>query len=484
MQIRAVIFAIGIMVALLGAAMIPSALLDIADQSDQWPIFLVSAAVSILIGSGLAVLSGGAPPSSGAREAFLLTVVIWIALPLIATIPFISYGMSFTDSMFETVSGLTTTGATVMTGLDTTARGILLWRAILQWIGGIGIIVTAIVILPMLRVGGMQLFQIESSDMSGKFLPRITEITAQTGIVYLIISMICAMTYAFCGMTAFDAITHSMTTMSAGGFSTHDASFGYFADTPAAYAATVFMFIAGLPFSLLTLLILHGRWRPFANDPQPRLYFWLAIGFATVIVVWHEAVVDPPVFDHIFHGFRQALFNIISIMTGTGYASAPYDTWGGPAAVIFLIATFLGGCAGSAACGIKMFRLEISFKAVTAYAAQIVRPNRIVRVRYAGRVVSSDTLQSVMVFVFLYMATFVIAAVLLSLTGMDTLSSISGAATSISNVGPGLGPEIGPSSTFQGIPEPAKWVCLTAMLLGRLEFVSVFTLMTARFWRG
>lgn len=484
MQIRAVIFAIGIMVALLGAAMIPSALLDIADRSDQWPIFLVSAAVSILIGAGLAVLSGGAPPSTGAREAFLLTVVIWIALPLIATIPFISYGMSFTDSMFESVSGLTTTGATVMTGLDSTPRGILLWRAILQWIGGIGIIVTAIVILPMLRVGGMQLFQIESSDMSGKFLPRITEITAQTGIVYLIISVICAITYAACGMTAFDAIAHSMTTMSAGGYSTHDASFGYFSDTPAAYAATFFMFVAGLPFSLLTLAILHGRWRPFITDPQPRLYFWVAICFSLVIVVWHEAVVDPPVFDHIFHGFRQALFNIISIMTGTGYASAPYDTWGKPVVVIFLVATFLGGCAGSAACGIKMFRLEISFKAVAAYAAQIVRPNRIVRVRYAGRVVSSDTLQSVMVFVFLYMATFIIAAILLSMTGMDALSSISGAATSVSNVGPGLGPEIGPSGTFQNVPETAKWVCLVAMLLGRLEFVSVFTLMTARFWRG
>jgi len=484
MQVRAVIFAIGLMIALLGIAMIPSALLDIADGSDDWHIYLISAAISILIGSGLAVLSGGAPPSTTTREAFLLTTLIWIVLPVIATIPFMSYGMSFTDAMFEAVSGLTTTGATVMTGLDTTARGILLWRAILQWIGGIGIIVTAIAILPMLRVGGMQLFQIESSDVSGKVLPRITEITAQTGIVYVIISAVCALSYAACGMTAFDAIAHAMTTMSAGGYSTHDASFGYFSDTPAAYAATVFMFIAGLPFSLLTLLILHGRWRPMLTDPQPRLYACLALGFATAIVVWHEAVVDPPIFDHIFHGFRQALFNIISIMTGTGYASAPYDTWGEPAVVVFLIATFLGGCAGSAACGIKMFRLEISFKAVLAYAAQIVRPNRVVRIRYAGRTIPSDTLQSVMVFVFLYMATFVVAAILISMTGEDLLTSISASATSVSNVGPGLGPKIGPSGTFQPLTDTAKWICLTAMLLGRLEFVAVFTLLTARFWRG
>ena len=484
MQIRAVIFAIGLMIALLGAAMVPSALLDISDGSDQWPVFLVSAAISVLLGAGLAVLSGGAPPSTTTREAFLLTVLIWVVLPVIATIPFINYGMSFTDSMFEAVSGLTTTGATVMTGLDTTSRGILLWRAILQWIGGIGIIVTAIAILPMLRVGGMQLFQIESSDVSGKVLPRITEITAQTGIVYVIISVVCALTYAACGMSAFDAIAHSMTTMSAGGYSTHDTSFAYFSDTPAAYAATFFMFVAGLPFSLLTLVILHGRWRPMLSDPQPRLYACIAVGFAVAIVIWHEAVVDPPIFDHIFHGFRQALFNIISIMTGTGYASAPYDTWGEPAVVVFLIATFLGGCAGSAACGIKMFRLEISFKAVLAYAAQIVRPNRVVRIRYAGRTVPPDTLQSVMVFVFLYVATFVVASIMLSMTGEDLLTAISGAATSVSNVGPGLGPVIGPSGTFQPLSDAGKWICLTAMLLGRLEFVAVFTLLTARFWRG
>ena len=484
MQIRAVIFAIGLMIALLGAAMVPSALLDISDGSDQWPVFLVSAAISVLLGAGLAVLSGGAPPSTTTREAFLLTVLIWVVLPVIATIPFINYGMSFTDSMFEAVSGLTTTGATVMTGLDTTSRGILLWRAILQWIGGIGIIVTAIAILPMLRVGGMQLFQIESSDVSGKVLPRITEITAQTGIVYVIISVVCALTYVACGMSAFDAIAHSMTTMSAGGYSTHDTSFAYFSDTPAAYAATFFMFVAGLPFSLLTLVILHGRWRPMLSDPQPRLYACIAVGFAVAIVIWHEAVVDPPIFDHIFHGFRQALFNIISIMTGTGYASAPYDTWGEPAVVVFLIATFLGGCAGSAACGIKMFRLEISFKAVLAYAAQIVRPNRVVRIRYAGRTVPPDTLQSVMVFVFLYVATFVVASIMLSMTGEDLLTAISGAATSVSNVGPGLGPVIGPSGTFQPLSDAGKWICLTAMLLGRLEFVAVFTLLTARFWRG
>ena len=302
--------------------------------------------------------------------------------------------------------------------------------------------------------------------------------------VYVIVSVACAAAYAVCGMNAFDAITHSMTTMSAGGFSTHDASFGYFNDTPAAYAATFFMMVAGLPFSLLTLLILHGRIGPMIRDPQPRLFLGLGVVLSIIIVSWHEAVVEPPIFDHVFHGMRTALFNIISVMTGTGYASAPYDTWGKPVMIIFLIATFLGGCAGSAACGIKMFRLEISFKAVFAHAAHMVRPHQIAPVRYGGRVVDQETLQSVMGFVFLYMATFIAAAVMMNMLGLDAMTAISASATTVSNVGPGLGPIIGPSGTFQPLPDAAKWICVATMLLGRLEIVSVFVLLTRRFWRG
>lgn len=484
MHLRPVLLAIGIMTALLGAAMLPCALIDIADGRAESHVFGVSAFGSIFIGICLWVLCRSENQKTGQREAFLLTVLVWIVLPAIAAIPFLASGMSLTDASFESISGLTTTGATLLTGLDDMPRGLLLWRAILQWIGGIGIIVTAIAILPQLRVGGMQLFQLESSDMSGKFLPRVTEIATQMGLAYLLISILCATSYYAVGMTPFDAVAHSMTTVSAGGFSTHDASFGYFADTNAAYVATVFMFIAGLPFSLLAILLFQGRIMPLLKDPQPRLYFGIVAIMAATIVIYHDLYVSPPYFDSTYHGTRQALFNIISVMTGTGYASANYDSWGDPIRIIFLGATFLGGCAGSAACGIKMFRIEIGFKAIIAYTKRMMQPHRLAPVRYAGRIVDASTLQSVMVFVFLYLATFLIAAALLGLTGLDAITAISGAATSVSNVGPGLGSTIGPSGTFQTLPDAAKWICAIAMLLGRLEFVAVFVVLTPRFWRG
>ncbi|MCA8900893.1 MAG: TrkH family potassium uptake protein [Hyphomonas sp.] len=484
MQVRPLFLAIGLMTVLLGVAMLPCALIDWADKRPEAHVFAVSAFGSVFFGTSLWVLSRGEVERTGQREGFLLTVLVWTILPLVAAIPFLAFGLSFTDAVFESVSGLTTTGATILTGLDSMPRGLLLWRSIIQWFGGIGIIVTAIAILPQLRVGGMQLFQLENSDRSGKFLPRVTDIATYLGLTYLIISCMCALFYYLSGMTWFDAICHAMTTMSAGGYSTHDQSFGYFNDSPAPYVATVFMFIAGLPFSLLAMLLLQGRLMPMLSDPQPRVYAAIALFFSFVIVAYHEAVVDPPIFDHIFHGFKEALFNIISVMTGTGYASAPYDTWGQPVMAVFLGATFVGGCAGSAACGIKMFRLEISAKALVAYSQRMVQPHRKVPIRYGGKTLDEDTLQSVMVFVFLYLTTFLVAAALLALDGADALTAISGAATSVSNVGPGLGPTIGPSGTFQPLPDFSTWVCTIAMLLGRLEFVVVFVVLTRRFWRG
>lgn len=484
MQLRPVFLAIGIMTILLGAAMIPCALMDLADRRPEAHVFAVSSFGSICIGTCLWVLARGGDQRTGQREAFLLTVLVWVFLPAVASIPFLASGMSVTDAFFECISGLTTTGATVLTGLDDMPRGLLLWRAILQWFGGIGIIVTAIAILPQLRVGGMQLFALESSDISGKFLPRITDIATYLGFTYLLISMACALAYSLSGMTWFDAIAHAMTTMSAGGFSTHDMSFAFFKDTPAPYVATFFMFVAGLPQSLLAIMLLQGRIMPMIRDPQPRVYLAIALVLTVVVVAYHESVVDPSLFESGLHAFKDALFNIISVMTGTGYASAPYDTWGGPVVTIFLLATFLGGCAGSAACGLKMFRLEITTKAIIAYSHRMTMPHRRTPVRYGGKVVDEETLQSVMVFVFLYLVTFLVAAALLALCGLDAITAISGAATSVSNVGPGLGPVIGPSGTFQTLPDAAKWVCAIAMLLGRLEFVAVFVVLTRRFWQG
>lgn len=480
MQLRPILLAVGVMTALLGAAMVPCALLDIADGREEWPAFGMSAFGSMLIGGCIAVLAGGDAPRTGPREAFLLTVLVWVVLPAIAAIPFLASGMSFTDASFESISGLTTTGATVLTGLDDLPRGLLLWRAILQWIGGIGIIVTAIAILPTLRVGGMQLFQIESTDVSGKFLPRVTEIATQTGLVYLVLSALCAILYFANGMTPFDAVAHAMTTMAAGGFSTHDASFAYFGNG-AVSVAILFMILAGLPFASFVML---ARGRPMAllRDPQPRLFLSI-IAVASVALLIYGANGGAADFDSGEEAFRTTVFNVVSVMTGTGYANANYTEWGPAAVIIFLGLMFLGGCAGSAACGIKMFRIEIAAKTIVAYSQRMTQRHRRAPVRYAGRVVNEDTLQSVMVFMFLYLATFIVAAALLGLFGEDAVTAISGAATSVSNVGPGLGPVIGPSGTFQTLAPESKWVCAIAMLLGRLEFVAVFVVLTRRFWR-
>lgn len=482
MQIRPVLLAVGIMTLLLGFAMIPSALLDIADGRENWGVFTISAFGSIFIGGCMALLAGREEASSGPREAFFLTVMVWVVLPAIAAIPFLFAGHTLSDSVFESVSGLTTTGSTAFTGLDDMPRGILLWRAFLQWIGGIGIIVTAIAILPMLRVGGMQLFQIESSDVSGKFLPRVTEIATQTGIVYLVLSVLCGLLYNINGMNTFDSVAHAMTTMSAGGYSTHDASLGYFG-TGVSEVAIVFMILAGLPFASF-VMIARGNPAPLFRESQPRVYLGLMVSAIAVLMLYNSIGTGSAVFDSTADALRTTAFNVIAIMTGTGYANANYAAWGPGATAIFLMLMFFGGCAGSAACGLKIFRLEIAWRAIISHVQRMTSPNRLTPVRYNGRLVEEDTIQSVLVFMFLYLATFVITAALLGLTGLDAVTAISGAATSVSNVGPGLGSVIGPVGTFQSLPDSAKWICSIAMLLGRLEFVAVFVVLTPRFWRG
>lgn len=470
------------MTALVGVAMVPSALIDVADGREAWGVFAISAFGTIFIGVCLALLVGQDESRTGPREAFFLTVLIWVMLPAVAAIPFVFAGETLTDAMFESVSGLTTTGSTILTGLDAMPRGLLLWRAILQWIGGIGIIVTAIAILPSLRVGGMQLFQIESSDVSGKFLPRVTEIAAQTGIVYLVLSVACAVLYSINGMNTFDSVTHAMTTMSAGGYSTHDASLGYFGNGVAS-VAILFMILAGLPFASFVMLA-RGNPRPLLKSSQPRVYLMIMAAAIFLLMIHNSFGNGAAVFEDGGDALRTTSFSVVAVMTGTGYANANYAAWGPGATSIFLVLMFLGGCAGSAACGLKIFRLEIAVRAIVAHAQRMTSPHRLVPVRYNGKSVDEHTIQSVLVFVFLYLATFVITAALLGLTGLDPVTAISGAATSVSNVGPGLGSVIGPAGTFQSLPDMAKWICAAAMLLGRLEFVAVFVVLTPRFWRG
>lgn len=484
MQLRPVIYALGIMILLVTAAMIPCALIDIADGNGMEHVFLVSGAITAMIGSLFWILARGDELNIGQREAFLLTVSIWIVINAVGALPFLVTGYSVTDSVFESVSGMSTTGATVLVGLDEMSRGLLLWRSILHWMGGVGIIVTAVAVLPQLRVGGMQLFNLESSDRTGKFLPKVSDIAAYIGFAYVTLSAICALLYGVTGMNWFDAINHSMATLAAGGFSTHDASFSYFNGTGSVYVAIVFMAIAAMPFSLFAILLLKAEAGPLLRDPQPRLFLAIAAIISLIIIVYRETHFDGATFSERWDEGVHAVFNVVSVMSGTGFMTAPYDTWGAPVGALILFVTFLGGCAGSAAGGIKMFRLEITAKALLAWPKRMVQPHRRTPIRYAGRVVDEDTLQSVMVFLFLFVVTFMVSAALLALSGLDTMSAITAAAACIANVGPGLGPVVGPSTNYASLNDFATWVCTVTMLLGRLEFLVVFVVLTPRFWRG
>jgi trk system potassium uptake protein TrkH len=482
MNLRPLFLALGVLSLILGAAMIPCALLDYADGRREWAVFAQSAFIVLLIGSCFWLMSRGGDQQAGQREAFLLTVLVWVAMPVVAAVPFLLTGLSLTDAMFEAISGLTTTGATVITGLDAKPRGLLLWRGFITWFGGVGIIVTAIAVLPQLRVGGMQLFHMENTDKSGKFMPSVFAIAMHLSTTYFFLSLLCAGLYAATGMNWFDAVVHMMATVSCGGFSSHDASFGTFADTNAPWVACIFMMISAMPFSLFAIVLLQGKWRPLLSDPQPRLL--LILTALIILLVFAYRATTLPAGDTVIRAFKEASFMVASLITGTGFASTAYDSWGTPVMAIILGTTFLGGCAGSAACGIKMFRIEIAGKALISSVQTMTHPHRKAPVRYAGRVVEDETLQSVMVFIFLYFATFLIGSALVAISGVDALSAISSIAASISNVGPGLGPVVGPSGTFQPLNDFATWVNAIAMLLGRLEFVAVFVVLTGRFWRG
>jgi trk system potassium uptake protein len=483
MRLRPVLLVIGVMSLALGLMMLLPALIDYVDAVDEWRAFVLCAVITCLFGLALTILNSGGATQLGVREAFILTTFSWIVLTGLAAMPLVLHGLSFTDAYFEAMSGLTTTGATVITGLDDMTRGILLWRALLQWFGGIGIIVTAIAILPMLRVGGMQLFAMENSDQSGKFLPRVSDIAVWIGGVYLGLSALCAILYSANGMSAFNAIVHSMTTLSAGGFSTTDQSFGEFSAGNNDLVAIFFMLCAALPFGLFVQAV-RGQYKGVLSDPQPRLL--LALATIGTLLVGLGAYSGPSgwTFDDQTQAFRVAAFNVVSVMTGTGYASDDYSLWGPSVDVVLLGLMFCGGCAGSAACGIKMFRIQIAVSALVTYALRMARPHRVVPVRYAGKPVSDDDLQSVMLFIYVFMSLFSLFAIVLAMMGLDTITAISASIACLGNVGPGLGPIVGPTGSYAALPDAAIWVCSLAMLLGRLEIFAALVLLTPRFWRN
>lgn len=480
-DMRPVGYVIGLLVAALGVSMLVPLAVDYYQGNDYVAEFATSAFLTGLAGSLLVLTcANGTRQGLTLQQMLLLTVAVWAVLPIFGAIPFVvgATEASVTDAYFEAMSGLTTTGSTVFSGLDDLPHGLLLWRSLLQWFGGVGIIVVAMVFLPTLKVGGMQIFRSEAFETMGKILPRAAEIARQISVIYVLLTAACFLSYLAVGLDVFDALNHALTTLSTGGFSTHDASFGAFQGAPE-YVASVFMVLASLPF-VRYVQIMAGTAQPFFEDSQIRAF--LAVVAALVLVLaFYRVTVNG---DHAEHALREGVFNVTSIITGTGYASVDYQLWGGFPVAVFFFLGLIGGCAGSTCCSVKIFRYQILFSAIAVQVRKVHSPNGIFYPRYQGAKVGDDVLSSVMAFFAMFFVTLAILTVLLDLTGLDTITALSGAATAITNVGPGLGPEIGPAGNFSGLNDAAKWILSAGMLIGRLEVMAVLALFTASFWRA
>ncbi|MDP6429757.1 MAG: TrkH family potassium uptake protein [Rhodospirillales bacterium] len=478
---RPIFLILGTLLTTLAVVMAVPAAVDVATGHPDWQVFAVAAGVTLFIGVSLALTSRAGGATLSTRQAFILTTLAWIVLTVFAALPFAfsQLNLSFTDAFFEAMSGVTTTGATVIQNLETVPPGLLLWRALLQWFGGIGIIVMALAVLPMLRVGGMQLFRLESSDQSEKAFPRAAQVAAVIGIIYLGLTALWAGAMWLAGMSGFDAIAHAMTTIATGGYSTRDASIGHYDNWVIDVIVTLGMIVGSLPF-LLYLLAIQGNPGKLFRDTQVQ---WFLTTLVVVIALvggwlWLGRGIDP------IQAVRLASFNVVSIMTGTGYATAGFDNWGSFVVPIFFFIMFVGGCAGSTTCGIKIFRFQVLYAAARAQFQNLAQPHGVFIPYYNRNPIPDEVTNSVMSFFFVFGATFAVLAMLLAMLGLDFLTSVSAAAAAIANVGPGLGPVVGPEGDYTSLPVAAKWLLSAGMLLGRLELFTVMVLFTRAFWRA
>ena len=479
---RPILLVVGIMLIILALFMAPPLVADLAARHPDWQVFLTAGCITLFAGVSL-VLMNRAPTLGelGTREVFLLVTVVWVVVAMFGALPlaFSELDLSPADAVFESMSGITTTGSTVVVGLDSAPPGILMWRSILQWLGGIGFIVLGIAILPILRVGGMQLVRAESSDLSEKILPRAAQIASAIGLIYLGLTVICGFAYYLAGMTTFDAAAHAMTTLATGGYSTRDASIGAFGSPAIEWIAIIFMLSGGLPF-VLYVQATNGEIRPFLKDAQVHWLVGIILIASLALALWVVRTSEMVPVD----ALRHALFNTVSLVTTTGYASTDYGLWGTFPILMMFFLTAVGGCTGSTAGGIKMFRFSVLHAVARSQMLRLIRPHGVVVPTFNERPVPPAAAVSVLAFVFLFGLCFAVFTVLLSALGLDYITAMSGALTALANVGPGLGPEIGPAGNFSGLPDGAKWLLSLAMLLGRLELFTVLVLFTPGFWRS
>ena len=449
-------------------------------QTESWQSYAVPILLYLIVGGSLVITNRNVELKISIKEAFIITVLSWILLSILCAIPFIytQLKLSAIDAIFESMSGITTTGATILNNIDDLPKGILIWRALLQWLGGIGIVLIALVILPFLRIGGMQLFHLEGDDPYDKFLPKISSVVIKIIFVYSGLTALLVILYFANGMTFFDAIAHSFTTISTGGFSTHNDSFAYFNSHSILNIAIIFMIIGSIPFLLLAQTTLTNN--ALFRDHQVRVLIFILIIAIALIYYFARPYVEGTTLNQL----STISFNTISIISGTGYVSSNFEEWGNYASVLFLLLMFIGGCAGSTTGGLKVFRFQILFKYIHLHLKKMLQPHMVLSAQFNGKKVPESTYESVMTFFFIYIITFASSALLLSFSGLDFLTCISAAASAISNVGPGLGDIIGPDGNYSSLTNYSKLVLVVTMFLGRLEMLTIFVLLLPSFWKN
>ena len=476
---KTVFFTLGVLQVILGLAMIiPVIIQFIYNELDS--SFVSSGIITIVFGILFFLSNLDHDRKLSLPQAFLLTALSWLSIAVFGSLPFIfsNLDLNITDAFFESMSGITTTGSTVIVNLDIAPKSILLWRAILQWLGGIGIILMAITLMPIMNVGGMQLFKISSNDTAEKILPKSKQISLRLIFIYSVLTFLCALFYKIFGMSFFDSLTHSMTTIATGGFSNYNQSIGYFDSIFIETTSMIFILLGSIPF-IAYIKFLNGDKNIFFSDSQIKTFFKVII-FSIIILFIYLTILNQSLLEV---SIRSVAFNVISILTGTGYVTKDFDQWGDFPLIYFLILMFIGGCAGSTACGIKIFRIQLLYHFLVNQLKKIIYPRGVFIIKYDKSNIDDKFMSSVISFVFLYIIIFFSLTAILSLTGLDFVTSISGAATSISNVGPGLGEIIGPNGNFSSLANSSKWALSLGMILGRLELFAILVLFIPSFWR-
>ena len=481
MKFSPIIYLIGMLLCILSLFMMIPAFVDWLYGNNDWPAFVGASLLTLFVGAILYLSNRDSTTEHlELRQAFLLTNSAWISIALFGSLPFLlsEIDMSFTDAIFESTSGITTTGATVINNLEATSHGILIWRALLQWLGGVGIIVMALAVLPMLSIGGMQLFKTESYETPDKVVPKAASFAAGISIVYITLTVVWALMLWVAGMPLFDSIAHAMTTLATGGYSTRSASLAAFNSSSIEIIVIFGMIVGSLPFVHYLAITKKGLKNLFKDD-QVKLFLTLIV-FVVLIVSIYLNLNDIPFLE----ALRLASFNVISIITGTGFGTSDFNNWGGFPTTILLILMFIGGCAGSTTCGLRMARIQVLVANAKAQISKLIRPHAVVVSYYNQKPIPENVAESVMGFFFLYIISFAVIACLLGGLGLDLITAISGAASAIGNVGPGLGDIIGPSGTYQSIPELGKLFLCAGMILGRLEIFAILVMFSPLFWKN